>query len=331
MSIKTSSKYVEFNTKIKEYRDGSTTLIRCNYPKFKSKDFEYHCPHEHEIDTQAMKERIEKELDYYILFFEYEDENGKKVLDMLDTRKFRDKPERSPSDPRSDSIKRAKQMIFDIVYENDWKYFLTITFDGKDFDRTDPKKVLKPLKTWLNHAVERKGLKYILVPEYHKNGGIHCHALINDCGFKLVDSCTRLVKGYSKPVRIETIKRKHLCEKLGCDMSDFKTVYNVSDWKYGYSTAIETYGQASNLAFYVTKYITKDVKKIFGKFFWSSKNINRKPKEYYINSMFDDNLPIVSPPGTNVKYQYESDFNFSSEVEKNCNDILQILKENGME
>ena len=110
-----------------------------------------------------------------------------------------------------------------------------------------------------------------------------------------------------------------------------KIVYNVSDWKYGYSTAIETYGQASNLAFYVTKYITKDVKKIFGKFFWSSKNINRKPKEYYCNSDFVDDLPVISPARANVAYQYESSFKFDTQIEKNCNDILEILKENGLD
>lgn len=90
---------------------------------------------------------------------------------------------------------------------------------------------------------------------------VHCHALINDCDFKFVDSGTRLVRGHDKPLKIDTIKRLHICDKLGCDISDLPVVYNVSDWKYGFSTAIQTYGQMSNLAFYVTKYITKDVKK----------------------------------------------------------------------
>lgn len=179
---------------------------------------------------------------------------------MLDTRKFKDKQSQS-GEVRSDSVQRAKQSIFDIVYQNDWKYFLTITFSGKDFDRSDPREVFKPLKRWFDNAVQRKGLCYVLVPEYHKKGGIHCHALINDCDFKFVDSGTRLVKGHDKPLKIDTIKRLHICDKLGCDISDLPVVYNVSDWKYGFSTAIQTYGQMSNLAFYVTKYITKDVKK----------------------------------------------------------------------
>ena len=58
-------------------------------------------------------------------------------------------------------------------------------------------------------------------------------------------------------------------------------------------------------------------------------NIVRKTKEIYCNSDFKDDLPIVSPPRANVCFQYESSFTFSSQVEKNCNDILQYLKENG--
>ena len=103
---------------------------------------------------------------------------------------------------------------------------------------TNPKEVIKAFEKWLENAVSRKGLKYILVPEYHKKGGIHCHALINDCDFKFVDSGTRLVKGHDKPLKIDTIKRLHICDKLGCDISDLPVVYNVSDWRYGFSTAI---------------------------------------------------------------------------------------------
>lgn len=328
MPLKTSSKEVKCNTKIKEYRDGSYTITRSDRHIFKDPAFEYHCKHEHSIDERSRQEHLKTARENYICYFEYEDENGNIMLDMLDTRKFKDKLERS-GEVRLDSLQRAKQSIFDIVYQNDWKYFLTITFSGKDFDRSDPREVFKPLKRWFDNAVQRKGLRYVLVPEFHKKGGIHCHALINDCDFKFVDSGTRLVKGHDKPLKIDTIKRLHICDKLGCDISDLPVVYNVSDWRYGFSTAIQTYGQMSNLAFYVTKYITKDVKKIFGKFFWSSKNIVRKTKEIFCNSDFKDDLPLVSPPRANVCYQYESSFTFSSQVEKNCNDILQYLKENG--
>lgn len=166
-ALKTSSKEVKCNTKIKEYRDGSYTITRSDRHIFKDPAFEYHCKHEHSIDERSRQEQLKTARENYICYFEYEDENGNITLDMLDTRKFKDKQSQS-GEVRSDSVQRAKQSIFDIVYQNDWKYFLTITFNGDNLDRTNPKEVIKPLKKWLENAVSRKGLKYILVPEYHK-------------------------------------------------------------------------------------------------------------------------------------------------------------------
>lgn len=173
MPLKTSSKEVKCNTKIKEYRDGSYTITRSDRHIFKDPAFEYHCKHEYSIDERSRQEHLKTARENYICYFEYEDENGNIMLDMLDTRKFKDKLERS-GEVRLDSLQRAKQSIFDIVYQNDWKYFLTITFSGKDFDRSDPREVFKPLKRWFDNAVQRKGLRYVLVPEFHKKGGIHC-------------------------------------------------------------------------------------------------------------------------------------------------------------
>ena len=45
------------------------------------------------------------------MLFEYEDENGNIMLDMLDTRKFKDKQSQC-GEVRSDSVQRAKQSIF---------------------------------------------------------------------------------------------------------------------------------------------------------------------------------------------------------------------------
>ena len=171
--------------------------------------------------------------------------------------------------------------------------------------------MIKKLKRWLDNAVRRKGLAYVLVPELHKKGGIHCHALINDCHLKFVDSSTRLVRGFDKPVHLQTIREKNLLARSGLSEDDLRVVYNISDWKYGFSTAIETYGDPANLAFYVTKYLTKDVKKIFGRFYWHSQNINTKPVTEYLNTDFDLNTPVVSVKGVNRSYQYLSSFTFS--------------------
>lgn len=317
------------NSKLKLYRDGSYTLIRCDRKIFKPSEY---CLHETNnkanVKNQFLLQDVKNYIDKHVYTFYDENGNPCEFWDVSKDEQF--KRPVLKNDVRKDSLQRAKQSIFDIVYENDWKYFVTITFNGDEFSRSEPKVIIKKLQRWLKDRVQRNDLKYVLVPEFHKKGGIHCHALINDCNLTFVDSGTRLIKGYNKPVKLTTIEKKHLCEKVGILPEQLRVVYNIKDWKYGYSTAIETYGQASNLAFYITKYITKDIHKIFGKFFWSSKNIRRSPDTVLFNSDFDDNLSIVSPARANVAYQYDSSFSYQ-QVEQNCNDILQILKENGLD
>jgi len=35
---------------------------------------------------------------------------------------------------RTDILKRAKDKVFDIAFSNEWAYFLTITFNGSEYD-----------------------------------------------------------------------------------------------------------------------------------------------------------------------------------------------------
>lgn len=185
----------------------------------------------------------------------------------------------SPS--RSDSIKRAKDMIFDIAYLNEsvWKYFITFTLDGKKIDRYDVKAVKKYMLKWLNNQVSRKGLKYIIVPEYHKDGAIHFHGLINDCDFTFIDSG-----------RVDKSGRR---------------IYNVKDWRLGFTTAIELDDKKVNLCKYMVKYVTKDVERIFGNFYLSGGHINRVVPFEYIELDYDTlNVPEFDIPNTDIKVKY---------------------------
>lgn len=207
---------------------------------------------------------------------------------------------------RSDSLQRAKSKVFDLVVMNDFTYFLTITIDINSlnvngFDSTDTALVMRKVGNWLNNQVKRKGLIYLLIPEYHEDGKkIHCHALINSV-FDFVDSGYRLFRG--KSYRSETLlsmRVKHI-DKL-------KVVYNVPDWHYGYSTAIKLDGAKERVASYVTKYITKGNDKIFGKYFWSSKkNTIHEPLVYYTDVNYSE-MPEVeySPPSSPFKFKYQS-------------------------
>lgn len=182
--------------------------------------------------------------------------------------------------PRADSLKRAKDRIFDYILCNEFDYFFTGTIDPKKFNSHDPKAILKYIQNWLKNLVRRNNLKYVFVSERHKSGRIHFHGLIKGDNLNLVDSGTKLYKGFKKPIKDYTAIKK------GLNTSDGRIVYNLSNWKFGFTTCINLVGDPMNTAFYVTKYITKDCKKVFGKFFWHSRGL-KKPEIRYENIDYD--------------------------------------------
>lgn len=196
---------------------------------------------------------------------------------------FKSSVPRPSGTPRHDSFKRAKDKIYDYILCNEWTYFFTGTINPKKMDSSKPKECLKPLKKWLENMVARYGIAYICIFEYHKKGNIHMHGLIlenPDKPLKVVDSGTKLYFGFKKPMKNKTARR------YGLNPDNAQIVYNLSTWRFGWSTAIKVYGEPQQLAHYVTKYITKDNKKIFGKYYWHSRNLD-KPKIVYCNVDFD--------------------------------------------
>jgi len=186
---------------------------------------------------------------------------------------------------RSDSIKRSKDKIFEICYANDFEYFVTLTIDEKKLSRTDKKQIIKAIKVVLSNLVQRKDLKYILIPEYHKkteeNGqhGIHFHGLISGTNLDMKDS--------------------------GLLYQGSRSILNWVDWKYGYTTAIKLDGNKA-VCQYILKYLTKDTERILGKRYLSGGNIKREvPTEYYC-VQYDEveakEYSIESVPSIKVKY-----------------------------
>lgn len=139
------------------------------------------------------------------------------------------------------SIRRARQHIKDYALCNDFKFFVTLTLDPKKVDRYNIREIVKSLNVWLDNRVRRYGLKYILVPELHKDGAIHFHGFFNDA-LKVVES-----KVYSES----------------------KKIYNLPSWTYGFSTAIELYGEYEKAVSYVCKYVGKSCEKIGGRWYYS--------------------------------------------------------------
>lgn len=161
---------------------------------------------------------------------------------------------------RDDSVLRAKRKVFDISMLNQFDYFVTWTLDKRKINRYDKKVIKQKLLNFLSNLRQRYNAKYLLIPEYHKDGAIHMHGLFTG-DFKLIDS--------------------------GFKTKDGKTIYNMPQWSYGFSTAIKISGDYSNVCKYITKYVEKDFKKIFGKFYYSGGDLIREPIKKYYNIDFN--------------------------------------------
>ena len=133
------------------------------------------------------------------------------------------------------SLNRTRSALYMYARQCKWEYFITLTYSSDKIEnRYDFSTCMKKVRVWINHCKLRKAndLLYLLVPEQHEDGAWHIHGLLcNTIGLTFTDSGKRY---------------------------NGKIVYNLDDWKLGFSTATkvtDTY-KVSN---YITKYITKDL------------------------------------------------------------------------
>lgn len=186
---------------------------------------------------------------------------------------------------RNDSLKRARDKIQDLVMCNNFDYFVTLTFNPKKVDSFNVEEVKDVIKTWLKNGVRYRNFKYVAIPEYHQSGRIHMHAVMS--GDLKLEESGHYFNG--------------------------RTVYNITDWsdKYGYCTALKLDGNITRVAYYITKYITKGNDKIFGRFYWSSRNLERSPKLEFKDSDYKSIFQYeYRIDDTHRCIKYEADFNF---------------------
>jgi hypothetical protein len=183
----------------------------------------------------------------------------------------RKEPETAKSDRvRQDSFKRSKNAIFEIAAANEWSYMVTFTVDKDKCNRYDREAVQKAFSGWLYDMAKRKGLKALIIPEFHKDKAIHFHGLIND-SLDMVHSGTYKIEGEKKPVKESTLRRRGLSTR---DES-VKDVFNVKGYKLGFSTAVRLDGNVTRVSYYMTKYCTKDLEKIFGNYYFCVGKVKR--------------------------------------------------------
>lgn len=201
--------------------------------------------------------------------------NEKRSCDNADT------PKKYEMDNvRDDSFNRAKKTIEEIALANDdWDCMVTLTLDREKIDRYDTKAVKKAVSKWLNNMQQRKHIKYLLIPELHKDNAIHFHGFMKLGDLQYVDSG-------------KTDKSK-------------RRIFNITDYKYGFSTAVFLDHNKERATNYICKYITKHSKKIFGSFYLAGGDIIRKLPCDYLNidyCEFDGNEYPIKNANMSVKY-----------------------------
>lgn len=150
-------------------------------------------------------------------------------------------------DGRSDaSISRTRAMVRELAMCNPWEYFSTWTLaDDRGFDRYDLAPWYKDFSQWIRNQRRLTGaaLKYLVVPECHKDGAWHLHGLW--LGMPM-DKLRLLTSQDYLPYR--------LLDKL----KDGRPLYNWPAYqeKYGWCT-LEPIRDKDRCATYVAKYITK--------------------------------------------------------------------------
>lgn len=133
------------------------------------------------------------------------------------------------------SMNRTINNLYYISRSNVWDYFLTFTLDPNKIDRFDYAACSRVVRKSFNNLKQRKAfnLRYLVVPEQHKNGAWHFHGLLgNTEGLDFVFS-----GGLDK---------------------DNKPIYNLMDYKLGFTTATEVVDSAK-VSNYICKYITKSL------------------------------------------------------------------------
>lgn len=177
------------------------------------------------------------------------------------------------------SMRRAKSRVRRLALANDFRWFVTLTLSPEKVDRYDADQVVRKLSTWAHNQVRRKGLKYILVPERHKDGALHFHGFFNDA--------------------LEAVASGHK-DKQG------HMIYNLPGWSLGFTAAIEVYGDYAGAVAYVCKYIGKQGDKPAGRWYYSGGDL-REPTVVYgeispreLREQYGDRVFVFDVPGATM-------------------------------
>lgn len=187
----------------------------------------------------------------------FDDEQLEFPLDNAALPKPRTAGKKSQGDDMLRSMRRARAKLRRLALANEFDWFVTLTLSPDEVDRYDAAAIMKKVNRWLDNMVRRKGLRYVLVPERHKDGAFHFHGFFAGSGLEAVPS------GHS--------------DKQGHE------IFNLPQWGFGFTAAIRLYGTYSQAVGYVSKYIGKqDGERPMGRWYYSGGDLKEPQRDYSV-------------------------------------------------
>lgn len=151
-------------------------------------------------------------------------------------------------------------------------YFFTGTLNPRLWARNDFKAFYKPFSRFLHH----KGIKYILVPEFHADGeNIHIHGLFDSS-----------IEPYLMPFDVDSPLPRYILDAIDSGVE----VFDFPDYRkrFGY-VSVSRVRDAEKVAHYVSEYILKSIRdsecRVAHRRYYCSRGLNRP---YFEMPTYDD-------------------------------------------
>ena len=188
-----------------------------------------------------------------------------------------DEMERREAESIRCSLSRTKSKVMQLCRGENWEWFLTFTFSPEKVDRYNYEDTSSRLTDWLSgqrkkHTGDGLDLKYMVVPEKHKDGAWHFHGIFTG------------------------VKPSLFGLKQFPGHDDFR----VQSWRSGFSAATRVKDELA-VSNYIMKYITKDMVSVTPgkKRYWCSRNLSL-PDRYNVH------LTAKSGPGLSPRADRKS-------------------------
>lgn len=147
------------------------------------------------------------------------------------------------------NLSRAKARIFELAACNSWDYFVTLTLSS-EYDRENLPLYRKRFTQWVRDQRKHgQDIKYLLVPELHKNGAWHLHGFISGVS-DVVPFADDDIGNTETDINVKKWKADDLNSKGYLNWKPYCK-------KFGYCS-LAPVKDSMRAARYATKYITKE-------------------------------------------------------------------------